>query len=154
MGHALYPHRQWDELAALWETFYPVADLSDEQRQLLTTLESSMLGFVTLLVSHRPKALRGVSLGEALTTPELYPHRLTASFQACQVTPQHLRALPPSLAFAMIGQARANGQISPEAESETLTQLLTYWALRSTLDRSAICAALPTMTQNTIPLTA
>jgi hypothetical protein len=131
-----------------------VNDLSDEQRQLLTTLEFSMPGFVTLLVSHRPKALGGASLGEVLTTPERHPHRLTAHFQSCQSTPQHFRTLSPSLAFAVIGQARANGQISPEAESETLTQLLTHWAVCSTLDRSAVCAALPIGQRKTIPLTA
>ena len=43
---------------------------------------------------------------------------------------------PPTLAFAVIGQARAEGKISPEEESRLLADLLTYWALRGTLDMS------------------
>ena len=66
-------------------------------------------------------------------------------------TPQSLfrtwRRLPPlmyrarpSLVFAVLGQARADGRLSPENESELLGKLLTHWALRSTLDVSAACA--------------
>jgi hypothetical protein len=153
IGRALYPHPQWDELAQLWEAFYPLNGLDDEQRHLLAALEASMAGFVTLVVSHRPKTLRGIALHEALATEDRHPHRLTAYFRSCQSTPQHLRTLSPSLAFAVIGQARANGQMSPEAESETLTHLLTHWALRSTLDRSVLCTTLPTMTRSMIPTT-
>jgi hypothetical protein len=46
----------------------------------------------------------------------------------------------PSLVFAVLGQARAVGQLSPEDESALLAKLLTNWALRSTLDTSFACA--------------
>jgi hypothetical protein len=153
MGRALYPHRQWDEGDELWEAFYPLSGLDEEQRQLLAALEASMPGFVTLLVSHRPKALRGTSLSEATAADERQPHRLAACFQSYRMAPTQLRTLSPSLAFAVIGQAKANGQMSPEAESNTLTHLLTHWALRSTLDRSAICATQPAMKRRAIPIT-
>jgi hypothetical protein len=51
-----------------------------------------------------------------------------------------MRDNPPSLVFAAIGQARADGTITPEEESDTLAYLLTYWALRSTLDIAEVCA--------------
>jgi hypothetical protein len=44
--------------------------------------------------------------------------------------------------FAVIGQAKINGKISPEAESTILAKLLTHWALRRTLDSSAACPTL------------
>ena len=50
---------------------------------------------------------------------------------------------PPSLVFAVIGQAKANGTLSPEDESDLLAKLLTHWAMRSTLDVSAACPAPP-----------
>ena len=50
-----------------------------------------------------------------------------------------LRGLSPSLVFAIIWQARADGKISPEGESRLLADLLAQWALRSTLDTSEIC---------------
>ena len=43
----------------------------------------------------------------------------------------------------MIGQARADGRITPEDESALLSKLLTHWALRATLNMSEICAATP-----------
>jgi hypothetical protein len=42
-----------------------------------------------------------------------------------------------------LGQAKADGRLSPEDESDLLAKLLTYWAMRSTLDSSAYCAAIP-----------
>ncbi len=51
-----------------------------------------------------------------------------------------MRDAAPSLVFAVIGQARVDGKISPEEESRLLTSLLTYWALRGTLDMSALCS--------------
>ena len=50
---------------------------------------------------------------------------------------------PPSLVFAVIGQARSDNRLSPEDESLLLGKLLTHWALASTLDTSQACAAAP-----------
>jgi hypothetical protein len=49
----------------------------------------------------------------------------------------------PSLVFAVVGQAKIEGKLDPEEESQILAKLLTQWALRSTLDIAASCAALP-----------
>jgi hypothetical protein len=143
IGQALYPHPQWERLAKLWESFYPTTELDEERRGLLAGLEASMPDFVSLLVSHRPKALRGNSFIEAMEVEERQPARLAANFQAWRLNPRHMYRCPPALAFAVIGQAKADGKMSPEGESKILAKLLTYWALRSTLDTSAICAALP-----------
>jgi len=43
-----------------------------------------------------------------------------------------MRDVSPSLAFAVIGQAKSDGQITPEEESRLLANLLTRWALQST----------------------
>jgi hypothetical protein len=50
---------------------------------------------------------------------------------------------PPSLVFAVIGQAKADGRLGPEDESDLLARLLTHWAMRSTLDAAAACTMLP-----------
>jgi hypothetical protein len=143
MGRALYPHRQWDELARLWESFYPTTGLDETRRELLATLEANMPGFVSLLVNHRPKTLHGASLAEAMSVKERQPARLAVYYRSWRVSPARMRAAPPSLVFAAIGQARVDGQMSPEEESNMLANLLTYWALRSTLDTSEICAMQP-----------
>ena len=48
----------------------------------------------------------------------------------------------PVLVFAVIGQARADGNITPEDESSLLSKLLTYWALRATVNTSELCAGI------------
>jgi hypothetical protein len=42
-----------------------------------------------------------------------------------------------------MGQARADGRITPEEESTLFGKLLTHWALRATLNMSEICATTP-----------
>lgn len=140
VGNALYPHPQWERLARLWESFYPLAGLDTERKRLIGKLETSMPGFVALLVHHRPEALRGRSLREVLDVTQRQPARLTVLFQIWRRAPARMYQASPSLVFAVLGQARADGRLSPEGESTLLTKLLTHWALRSTLDTSAICA--------------
>ena len=136
IGDALYPHPQWHELAALWESLYPRSKLDAEQQQQLAVLEATLPHFVALLVDHRPQSLDGRSLREVMPLAEREPHRLTRLWQSCRHGHRRLRDLTPSLAFAVLGQARAVGDLSPETESRAVESLLTYWALRSTLDVS------------------
>ncbi len=143
IGNAFYPHPQWQRVATLWDSYYPVKGLDDERRQVLARLEASLPEFAKLLVGHRPPSLRGQSLSETLTVAERGPSRLTALFKAWENEPSRMYLAPPSLSFAVLGQARADGLLGPEDESELLAKLLSYWAMRSTLDSSAYCAALP-----------
>ena len=71
------------------------------------------------------------------------PARLAALFSAWNKAPRQMYRAPPSLAFAVFGQAKADGGLSPKDESDLLAKLLTFWAMRSTLDASAYCAAIP-----------
>ena len=137
IGRALYPHPQWNTLANLWESYYPLVGLDEERHRLLLSLEASMPGFVAVLVNHRPRALRGASLLEAMAADERQPVRLVAHYRSWRTAPARMLTVPPALAFAVLGQARADGQMSPEEESRILANLLTYWALHSTLETSA-----------------
>ena len=142
MGNALYPHPQWGRLLALWEALYPRSGLNPEREELFVRLEDTMTDFVELLVQHRPRALLGRTLGEALTSADRRPESLVKHYQRWRASPAAIRATPPTLAFAIIGQAKMNGQISPEAESRLIGDLLTYWAMRTALDLSSLSAKL------------
>jgi len=48
--------------------------------------------------------------------------------------------IAPSRALAVIGQAHADGRITAAREARLVGNLLTHWALRSTLDIADICA--------------
>jgi hypothetical protein len=146
IGKALYPHDQWDRLARLWEAYYPTDGLEPTTRNLFATLSRAIPSFVTLLMHHRPRLLRGAALHEVMAVEERQPARLSAYFSEWRGSPRRMRSAPPSLTFAVLGQARAEGRLSPELESRMLAYLLTYWALRSTLDISA-SYALPNSSQ-------
>ncbi len=143
VGQALYPHPQWQRLAQLWESYYPLTGLDSIRRRLLAMLQASMPGFVALLINHRPRALRGRSLIEMMEVRKRQPARLAALLRIWHTAPAQMYQAAPSLVFAVIGQARADGHMSPEDESTILAKLLTHWALRSTLDTSEICAMQP-----------
>jgi hypothetical protein len=141
MGAELYPHPQWAQLAALWERFYPAQTADAAMRALLALLEAQVRPLVTLLVNHRPPALGGRSIGEALRSADREPARLAALYRRWERVPALAERARPALVFAAVGQAKMDGRITPEQESRALAHLLTYWALRSTIDAREICAS-------------
>jgi hypothetical protein len=144
MGDALYPHPQWQRLAGLWEALYPLRGLDAESLRLLARLQAILPAFITVLVEHRPATLRGKTLRQALPVAELQPARLTILYYLWCRMPEQMYRAPPTLAFAVIGQARSDGRLSPEDEAVLIGKLLTHWALASTLGTSLSCAALGT----------
>lgn len=140
LGKALYPHPQWDRLAALWGSLYPVSGAGDAQQPIFESLEQTIPELVRVMLAHRPKALGGRTLSEAMRLPDRQPQRLAALFRSWNHEPIRMREHAPTLVFAAIGQARADGVLQAEEESRLLAYLLTYWALRSTLDIAEVCA--------------
>ena len=143
LGRELYPHPQWELVAKLWEMLYPMDGLDEKQKAVLEGIDASIPEFARLLVNFRPQALRGKSLKEVMPLEERHPSRLIAYYRDWVSSPAKLRTVPPSLVFAVIGQARLERKISPEAESKLLADLLSFWAMRSALDTSAICSTQP-----------
>ena len=143
IGRTLFPHKQWDDLEKMWESFYPTLGLEREKLETLTLLERTMAELAALIANHRPKSLRGYSIADALQVDERQPSSLMDYFDKWRASPIRMKRAPPSIVFAVIGQARAEGIISPEAESRTLNVMLKHWALKSALDSSALCAARP-----------
>lgn len=140
MGRALYPHQQWESLERVWESLYPLSEIKQEKRDIMAGLEKTMPQFASLIANYRPRKLGGASLSEALHTDERRPEKLASYFQEWRSSPAEMRRAPPSLVFAAVGQARADGVISPEEESRTLRMMLKHWALQSALTTSAQCA--------------
>lgn len=139
MGDALYPHPQWRALARVWETLYPLDGLSEKLAARVRLIEQSIPDFVELLVRHRPRSLRGKSLPEALASPDRRPERLAAYYSAWRHQPRRIWQAPPTLAFAVLGQARADGRLDAVAENNCLSESLARWALRATLQVTSRC---------------
>lgn len=140
IGQALYPHPQWLELARAWAAMYPLSDVRDDHQRRIARLLASLPAFLSLLVNHRPPALQGVTLGQALASPDRRPEQLLAAFERFRAHPAEMVAASPTLVFGAIGQARAMQRTTPEQETQVLARLLRQWALRSTLDITTICA--------------
>jgi hypothetical protein len=140
MGDALYPNPQWDVLARTWRRLYPPDGIEPEYLRSLDRLVAALPQFTEVLLGHRPAGLGGRGLGEVLRRPDRRPEHLLGLFEAWRTDPAALYAAPPSLAMAVLGQARAASRLTPERESRVVGNLLTHWALRSTLDMSAVCA--------------
>ena len=141
LGHALYPQPIWKQLVGLWESYYPLRSSHSHHRETLAKLESTIPALAGLIVQHRPAALRGKTLPDVFDLQELSPERLRRQLQLWRREPQRMYRARPILAFAAVGQGRADGAITPEEESTVLGKLLTHWALTSTLRAAANCAA-------------
>ncbi|TWI69353.1 hypothetical protein IP91_00421 [Pseudoduganella lurida] len=133
LGRLLYPHPQWTRIERLWDGYYPLDDVAPGDRQLLEQLTASLPAMAGLLANHRPPALRGASLVEAMAVAGRQPALLARLFRWWHAAPQRMYDSAPALVLAVIGQARADGLLAPEDESVLLERLLTHWAMRAAL---------------------
>jgi len=136
-GDALYPHPQWRQLARVWNSLYPIGRLPADRVRVIRALLATTPAFIGLVLRHRPAALRGLSLGEILRTEDRSPDQLLRRYASWTEDPTAIRRTRPALAFAVIGQARARGLLTPEDEDRLLGRLISYWALQSTLEANA-----------------
>ena len=143
IGQVLYPQPVWGQLSQLWESYYPPHGLSADQEHIFGMLDRTIGELVELLVNHRPPILRGRTVVDALDTQELQPARLRAHLARWRQAPWEMYQHRPIVVFAAIGQGRADGKITPEEESAVLAKTLTHWAVTSTLEAAANCAAKP-----------
>jgi hypothetical protein len=151
IGEALYPHPQWQQLAQLWQGYYPLQGVDAKLRGLLETMQRSIPDFVALLLAHRPKLLRGQSLPQVFEVERRQPETLIAHWRQWLTTPALMQQAAPSLVFAVLGQARVAGLVTPERESEVLAKLLTHWALSNARATSHMCASTITTQQAVQP---
>lgn len=149
IGQALYPAPDWQRLATLWRSLYPLDAARDEDRRLLAMLDQAMAEFVPLLLAHRPQALRGQSLGELAQPKALSCDALREQLAAWRSSPSRMFAARPCEACAVIGQARADAALSPEQEARWLSSLLTHWAIRHTFGNPTVRAPPPVVAEPT-----
>lgn len=128
-GRELYPHPQWDILAKQWESFYPTQELPKQKQELIALLEKTLPDFTKMVVNHKPVSLKGRVLKEIFPYQLRQPAQLQVTYSQWRKQPKLTQTVAPSLAFAIIGQAKADGNITAKEESKLLTRLLTHWAL-------------------------
>lgn len=134
LGDALYPHPQWRELAAVWRAMYPLAGLPAGHVDWIRNCESRVGDLVDLLLQHPVQLAGGRELGAIWPVRERQPGRLLRLYDAWGSDFGAMARQRPALVFAVLGQAKAAGRITPEEEGSRLSSLLTAWAVRDSLD--------------------
>jgi len=129
-GKALFPHPQWDKLWQLWTIFYPTNDLPQEKQQLLKQLDEEESNFVQLVLQHRPSLLKGRSVREIFPLQQRQPLQLKQLYQQWKQRSSLADNIPPTLVFAILGQAKFDLAITAEEENQLLTQQLRGWAYK------------------------
>jgi hypothetical protein len=132
-GAMLYPDPQWVQLAELWESFYPRTGLDPTRLATIAALERTMPEFLRLLARHPVAAMGGQPLARAFDLTGRRPAELRRMWRATGGRVKALQTLAPTLAFAVLGQAKQDRLIEPERESSVLAELLTRWGLRRAL---------------------
>ena len=132
-GQYLFRDPQWTLIDNLWESFYPRRGLDATKLQILASLEQTMPEFLRLLAGHRPASLRGRPLAGVFDLEARRPEILRRLFRDSGGRIARLQSLAPTLAFAVLGQAKQDRRLSPEDESRIVAQLLTRWGLARAL---------------------
>ncbi|MCJ8166188.1 hypothetical protein MKJ04_15175 [Pontibacter sp. E15-1] len=130
LGKALYPHLQWRFLEARWESFYPAGKQRPATRLTIQALERILPHFAKLVINHRPKSLRGKALKDVFPVEERQPARLQKLYRQWKYVPRLMAAASPTLVFAVLGQAKSDGNLSTVEETHLLQSMLTRWAMR------------------------
>ncbi|PEN11302.1 hypothetical protein CRI94_16055 [Longibacter salinarum] len=145
MGRQLFPDPQWDRLEASWHRYYPLREARKRERNVFAAVHRHMPTFVRALRSHRPARMKGRALETLFPVPERQPRLFRSLWPRWQGDVEQMIRHDPSLVFAVLGQAKADGRISADAEGQLLARLLNYWALRSTLhpDRTRLPKEIP-----------
>lgn len=125
-GERLYPDPQWDRIKALWMSLYPLEGRNPEVLEAIRQVNACLPVFTSLVIGHKSPRTQAKPLVGLFPVAGRQPSALRAMRQSGP----SLENLPPSLAFAIIGQARADGLMDHTEEGKSLSDLLTTWARR------------------------
>ena len=115
---------------------YPLDKLDDKSLGVIDALIRIMPEFVELMINHSPPALKGKKLADIFPYKTRQPSQLQFLYNTWRFSPDAISAAPPSLVFAVIGQAHADADISASTESKLLSNWLTRWAFLKSENRS------------------
>jgi hypothetical protein len=96
--------------------------------QILNDIEKEMYPFVDLVLNHSTIEMKGKRLIELFPVMKRKPENLKQLYQLWKAKKTNLSALPPTLVFALMGQAKFDFAIDASEESSVLSQQLEQWA--------------------------
>ena len=109
----------------------------------MSLLQATLREFVSTVLDTPLPQLAGLPLGAVFPRGDRTPARLRALRPLVHRDASQLAFLAPTVAFAVVGQAKLDGAINAWTESAIVSRLLRYWALQSSIDASIACAGRP-----------
>lgn len=94
----------------------------------MNDIETEVNSFADLVLNHSTKEMKGKKLIELFPVMERRPENLKQLYQSWKAKRTNLYTMPPTLVFALMGQAKFDLVINAAEESNVLTQLLRQWA--------------------------
>lgn len=142
IGRSLYPDVQWDRLESLWESLYPLEQTGRADAAAFRALDRLLPRFVAFLNGFSAPRLDGRTIAGLFPRADRTPARLRTTWARCRGDENALAQLSPTLACAVIGQAKYDNAIDTVAEVTLLRRLLRFWALESTTNAREVCSSL------------
>lgn len=127
-GKKLFPDKQWDRLWNMWEDFYPLQGLKKEIVSDLQEIKKHTAAFVEIVLKHSTKEMKGKRLIDLFPVQNRQPFQLKKYYQSWKQKKINLNDMPPTLVFAIMGQAKADILVDAGTESAVLTRQLKRWA--------------------------
>lgn len=127
VGKKLFPHAQWDVLWNMWKVFYPKQGLNKETLKVLEDIENHTDDFVDVVLNHSTKEMKGRRFYE-LFPLDRTPSNLKQRYSEWKIKKTSLSRMPPTLVFAVLGQAKFDLAIDAAEECRVLTDQLKAWA--------------------------
>lgn len=123
-GEKIYPDPQWKQLRQLWLRLYPLKERDEATKEIIRQIIEVLPVFTQLIINHKNTATKQQTLISLFPISQRQPNILRKLYP---VSPSEQK-MPPTLVFAVIGQARADKRIDNQQESQFLSQTLTHWA--------------------------
>lgn len=131
LGNGLYPHPQWRRMQSLWHNVYPPTGATKKVRHVIDLLSETMPTFVDLILQHRPRILGGASIADISAAPDRTPEALSRKPKT-RMEIEKMILNSPTRFLAVIGQNKANGNLSAGRESSLISASLAVWAKKGT----------------------
>ena len=127
------PTRNGMALARLWEAFYPRRGLDPMRTRVIALLEATIPAFVGLVATTARAPCAAPRWPRPCVSRTARPSACARSGPPGDAPRPLAPRTAPSLALAVLGQARADGALTSERESIDTARLLTAWAIRAAL---------------------
>ena len=147
IGKALFPQPAWDQLAELWESYYPLDRVPEPAAAHFSHAGKDDPGSGRGAGEPSARGIARQDGAEALDLQQRQPARLRMLLDRWRVVPRHMYRDRADHGIRRHRPGGMDNRITPEEESVVVGKLLSHSALQSTLEAAANCVV-PALAQS------